>query len=230
MPIPVDGDGNTVYIPQTNEVINKDQTKVTKVGKEEKTGAVLDSITSAKPSVPKFSSSNAQSDGQNKLKRIEFEFPDSKTYKFILNPEEYEQSEPNRVNVTQTKSGAFVDDFGGGVQSLIMTGTTGFKNGTGNPANGFKKFKELRDYIRSYYFSKAPGSTVKAEDEMIFHNYTDGEHWVVVPKTFSLKRSVSRPLLYLYHIELIFIRPAKEPNPAKVSSNMSTKLDRNTIS
>ncbi|WIT26422.1 hypothetical protein [Bacillus phage SPO1L4] len=228
MPVPVDGNGDSVYIPQTNEVINKDQTKVTKVGKEEKIGAVLDSVEPKKPSIPKFTSGNSQSDGKNSLKRFEFEF-DGKSYKFVLNPEEYDQTEPSRVNVTQTKGGAFVDDFGGGVPTVVMSGTTGFKNGTKDPTSGFKKFKELRDLIREYYFGEAPGSAVKASKELTFHNHTDGEHWIAVPTTFSLKRSVARPLLYLYNIEMILVRPAKEPNASSKSSDLKTSLPQNKV-
>lgn len=155
--------------------------------------------------------SNAQQDGVNSLKRIEFEFK-GKRYRFALNPEQLTQEEPNRVTVVQTKGGAWVDDFGGGLVNISFKGTTGFKNRTESGTNGFSKFKELRDLIRQYYFKQTPGLEVKEDNELKFYNHTDGEAWVVVPKVFSLMRSVSRPLLYLYDIQLTAIRPAKLPN------------------
>ncbi len=40
--------------------------------------------------------------------------------------------------------------------TVIMSGTTGFKNGGSDSTSGFKKFKELRDLVRKYYFGEAP--------------------------------------------------------------------------
>lgn len=182
----------------------------------------IDSVKPTRFIAPIFSSGNFQSDGTGKaLKRIEFLF-NGESYKFALNPEEYQQEEPNRASVVQTKGGAYVDDFGGGVPTLQMKGTTGFKQSGGynTGGTGFVRFKALRDIIRKYYFDVAPGSTITDDKEMIFLNYTDGEHWVVVPKNFKLMRSVSRPLLYAYEIDLILLRPAYMPST--VSDNGST--------
>lgn len=167
-------------------------------------------LTSTKQNPPIFNTSNSISDGTNRLRRIEFEFQGN-SYKFALNPEEYNQTEVNRVTITQTKAGGWVDDFGGGVPTIAFKGTTGFKNGTKDGSNGFLKFKELRDMIRRVYFSHSPGTEVTTDLELIFHNYTDGEHWVVTPKQFALMKSVARPLMYMYDIQLICIRPADVP-------------------
>lgn len=196
MAIPVDEQG-TMYNPSTGKYTGPNAQK-------------YNILSSTQPTIPKFDTGNMQSDGVNTLKRIEFELH-GRTYKFILNPEEFSQPEPNRVSLTQTKGGAWIDDFGGGVPEIAFKGTTGFKNGTGDPTSGFNKFKELRDLIREYYFKQAPGTEVTEKQEMIFHNYTDGEHWVVTPKIFSLMRSIARPLMYLYDIQLICQRPANVP-------------------
>jgi hypothetical protein len=170
--------------------------------------------------------SNNQSDGKNTLKRIEFVF-NNKSYKFILNPEEYQQTEPNRANVTQTKAGAWIDEFGAGVPMISFKGTTGFKNGTSDPTRGFQKFKELRDTIRSVYGRVTPGSTVPSSKELLFYNYTDGEYWVVTPLTFELLRSIARPTLYAYNIQLICQRRISDPNSSDVSPKDSiTKARR----
>lgn len=149
-----------------------------------------------------------QSDGRNTLKRMEFAFK-GKSFKFTLNPEEYTQDEPSRSTVTQTKGGAWVDDFGAGLPTIYMKGTTGFKKGS-----GADKFKELRNFIREYMNNGTPGAEVK--DELTFHNYTDEESWIVHtdPTAFRLLRSKSNPLLYMYEIRLVCLRPAQYPKPA----------------
>lgn len=148
----------------------------------------------------------SQSDGKNRLKRMEFEYK-GRTYPFAVNPEEYTQEEPSRSLVTQTLGGAWVDDFGGGLPVISIRGNTGFRNGM-----GFQKFKELRDLIRSYYKSNTVGQSI--EDELVFHNFTDEESWVVHtdPTGFRLLRSKNNPLLYMYEIRLICLRPATHPN------------------
>ncbi|WCS68026.1 hypothetical protein Goe26_01140 [Bacillus phage vB_BsuM-Goe26] len=173
-----------------------------------------------------------QSDGVNTLKRMEFSFK-GKSYKFNLNPEEYTQDEPSKSQVTQTKSGAWVDDFGAGLKSIYMKGTTGLNKG-----NGFKKFKELRKLIRDYYTDTKPGKTIK--DELIFHNFTDEESWVVHPEPsgFRLLRSKSNPLLYMYEIRLVCLRETKYPGttsktgvgktlgtPTKLSTKSTTSYE-----
>ncbi|MMZ43501.1 hypothetical protein D1872_50530 [compost metagenome] len=207
-----------------------------------------------------------QGDGVHKLKRIEFEFMGN-SYKFVLNPEEYRQTEPARVTVTQTKGGAWVDNFGDGVPMIQFKGTTGFRspearryldnapvtnnnqqrwleNILRNPnasseekrwamnklestLTGFLKFKELRDLIRKVKNSVPLGAAIPAGKELIFHNYTDDEHWIVVPRTFELMRSIARPLLYQYDIQLICIRQASQPvyaSSARNEDNLRTHL------
>lgn len=181
--------------------------------------------------VPFSGGGNAQSDGVNTLKRMEFVLPaslsttgGSRRYKFILNPEEYDQTEPGKSTITQTKGGNWVDDFGAGVPTIVFKGTTGFKNGDTN-LSGWEKFKELRDIIRNYYYGTTPGTVIK--EEMEFHNYTDNEHWYVVPKTFSLKRSISRPLLYCYTISLTCIRSIGVAQ--RVNENLYITLPQNEV-
>jgi len=150
-----------------------------------------------------------QSDGKNTLKRFEFEFK-GKSYKFNLNPEEYTQDEPVRTVVTQTLGGAFIDDFGAGLVSIYMKGSTGMKN-------GFEKFVELRDFMRTYAKTGTAGQEVK--DELKFHNYTDEESWIVHPDPtgFRVFRSKSNPLLFMYELRLTALRNAKDPAPEMIT-------------
>jgi hypothetical protein len=141
-----------------------------------------------------------QSNGKTSLKRIEFEYGDS-SYKFALNPEQYTQSEPSRATVVQTKGGAYIEAWGAALVSIEIKGTTGFKNGTGDASNGFKKFTELRDFIRKIYKDVKPGQ--KINSLLKFYNYTDEDYWYVYPDKFLLDRDKSRSLLYVYDISLI---------------------------
>lgn len=165
-----------------------------------------------------FLTKNSQSDGVNSLKRMSFE-SDNWEYTLFVNPEEFSQTEANRVTVTQTKGGAYVDEFGSGLPTISMKGTTGFKMGTSDPTLGYKRFKMLRDKMRTIMDGVQPGQDISTDKELVFHNYTDGEHWVVVPKVFTLLRSVSRPLLYLYDIQLVCIRPADMPSVTSTLDN-----------
>jgi hypothetical protein len=146
-----------------------------------------------------------QSDGKNRLKRMEFVYK-GQSYVFSINPEEYTQEEPSRSTVTQTKGGAWVDDFGGGLPVITIRGTTGFQKGL-----GVQKFKELRDMIRKYYDD---GS------ELTFHNWTDDESWIVHPDPsgFRLLRNKTNPLLYMYEMRLICLRLATHPKASATAS------------
>lgn len=159
----------------------------------------------------------SQADGKNKLQRVEFDLA-GKSYKFALNPEEYYQEEPSRSTVTQTKGGAWVDDFGAGLPTITIKGTTGLKKG------GFEKFKELRDLIRAYYKKGKFGAEMTEAQELTFHNHTDGESWIVHidPSGFKLSRSKQSPLLYNYEIKMICLRNAKDPHP---NNNMTVTGD-----
>ncbi|WAB24963.1 hypothetical protein M3_0012 [Lysinibacillus phage vB_LfM_LysYB1] len=164
-----------------------------------------------------------QSDGKNTLQRMEFLF-DGKSYKFNINPEEYTQDEPVRSTITQTKAGAWVDKFGAGLPQIFMRGTTGFKN-------GFEKFKELRGFLRKYNDSTTPG--LEITKELIFHNFTDGESWIVDtdPSGFKLFRSKSNPLMYMYEIRLTCLRDAsvpKEKSSGGIGNPMGSALAEET--
>lgn len=161
---------------------------------------------------------NAQSDGKNRIKRMEFSAL-GKSYKFSLNPEEYTQIEPNRANITQTKNGAWVDSFGAGIGLINMKGTTGFKGTGKDPTTGYNRFVKLRNMIRNYIKETSQGKDI-TNKEFILYNYTDGDHWIVIPKEFKLFRSVSRSTMYMYDIQFSLLRPA---GTARTTTTTGTK-------
>lgn len=155
------------------------------------------------------SSGNAN-DGSKALRRMEFGFK-GMNYKFLLNPDSYEQSEPARMNITQTKGGAFIEAFGAGIIEITMSGTTGFKNTSEQAESGYLKFKELRDLIKSVYDDVEDGSEIN--EYLYFYNFTDNEYFITYPDKFELSRSKSQPLLYKYSIHLYCIRRMGDPEP-----------------
>ena len=161
------------------------------------------------------------------LKRIEFEFK-GKTFKFLLNPETYEQTEPSRINITHTKLGAYIESFGAGIVEISLSGVTGFKNGTNSAESGYNQFKNLRDLIKSVYDNVTDGKEIT--DFLNFYNFTDNEYYVTFPSKFQLSRSKSQPLLYKYSIHLYCLRRIGESarkvatisvkNPLKVENTV----------
>lgn len=147
------------------------------------------------------------------IKRIKFKFK-NRVYSFALNPESYSQQENGKVSITKTKGGAFVETFGADIPEIEFSGTTGFKNGTNNPENGYLKFKELRDLIKSVYDNITDGSTINDSDLLWFYNYTDNEYYKTIPDKFDLNRSKSQPNLYKYSVHLYCVRRIGESAPS----------------
>ncbi len=142
----------------------------------------------------------------------------------FINPENYNQTEPARVTVTQTKGGMFVDHFGPGVKTIQISGTTGYFGGknkkltqtsrsvaaTGDLASrttGKESGQEHFLRLRKMYRNWLDNSTDPVEPaEMRFHNWADKESYQVAITTFNLQRAVGRPLLYQYNIQMTVIR------------------------
>lgn len=154
-----------------------------------------------------------QRSSTTELKNIEIDYKDVQC-QFYINPDEMIQQETSRSTVTQTVGSAYIDDFGGGLPTIYIKGNTGFSNGL-----GVTRFMQLRNLIRQYYNATTPGQDVT--DEIVFHNYTDDESWVVHtdPQGFRLLRNNENPLLYMYEIYFICIRPWSQPKQSSDYSN-----------
>lgn len=165
-----------------------------------------------------------QRSSKTALKNIEIDYK-GYSCKFYINPEELIQQEASRSTVTQTIGSAYVDDFGGALPTIYIKGNTGFSNGL-----GVTRFKHLRNMIRSYY-KVTPGQDVSSSDEIVFHNYTDDESWVVVtdPQGFRLLRNSENPLLYMYEIYFICIRKWSEPKQSSDYANGVNKGQGSSI-
>lgn len=152
-----------------------------------------------------------QADGYGAyLRRIALELSNGSWYYFKINPNNYNHTEPQRSTVMKTKSNVVVEDFGKDIESITFSGTTGWnKDALGR--TGADRMKLLRDYIRNYATMADNGN--RSRTELTFHNFTDGESYIVhlAPESISLERDVEQPILYNYKISLLVIRDARVP-------------------
>jgi len=141
----------------------------------------------------------------------------------FINPENLTQTEPSRISVTQTKGGAFVDNFGAGIKTIAISGVTGYgprRSATGRNATGQDEFLQLRDMYRNWL----EWSKENAEKYTLrFYNWADDEAYEVVITQFSLQRSVGRPLLYQYNIQMTCIKNLNEDKP-RVEQDITISL------
>jgi hypothetical protein len=115
----------------------------------------------------------------------------------VQNPQSFTQVEPPRSGVTQTLGGAYIVDYGSGLPSISISGTTGYKlryNDDGELRDGYQEFKHLRNEIyRKFIETNSP------DYELYWYNWEDEEYYKIQPTTqFKLQRSSSEPVLYRY--------------------------------
>ena len=171
-----------------------------------------------------------------KVKRMEIIYKNF-DFKFAINPSDYTQKEPNRVTITQTKGGAWIDAWGAGIVEFTIKGMTGVSGKKFTAANnstftkisstifdvsrvltgdngvdiGYQRWKELRDIFRTVYKSIEDGEEVT--DLVQLYNFTDNEYWYCYPTQagIELYRSKSKPHVYQYTINLWGLRRIGEP-------------------
>lgn len=163
------------------------------------------------------------------------------TYFFplVINPESIMFSEPYSVEATPTQGGGLYVEENGIIQrSLRIRGQTGFKPRPmpNNPLqlvtlkteqksfsrslppvtlasiSGQRHMHYLQDAVfRTYADFKSDPSTAD-DTQLIFHNPKDDEHWLVVPRSFTLERNAQRPTQYQYDIDLLVVAKAEAAN------------------
>lgn len=180
---------------------------------------------------------NGNANGISSLKRMELEYSGI-SYQFTINPQSYDIKIPSRLNLVYTKGGAFIDLFGQGVKEINISGTTGLKANTNDPNHGYQKFLELKKLIEADMDKVQEGQPIN--EFLKFYNHTDGEAYVVVPITMSIKRNVSEPLLYKYDLSFYAIRNVSDPAPSNADQGIGfdgeipstlgeTVIDRTTM-
>ena len=157
-----------------------------------------------------------QADGHTSyLRRIALELANGGWYFFKINPNNYAHSEPQRATVLKTKSDIIIEDFGKDLETITFSGTTGWARDA-QGRTGADRMRILRSYIRDY--ASQGGNGNRSVNELTFHNFTDGESYIVhlAPDAISLERDVEQPILYNYKLSLVVIRDAGTPPDREV--------------
>ncbi len=126
-----------------------------------------------------------------------------------IRPEDLTRTDPARVAVHQTlgrNATGWVDNFGEGLPTINISGNTGWRNAQGTGMDGAEAFDALNQLItREYHEAKQTAIDTgmdPAAVRLIFVDVLDDFAFPVVPTTFVLRRSKSRPLLFQYTIAL----------------------------
>lgn len=142
---------------------------------------------------------------------------DVETFTFPLNPENLSYNVASRVYQNQTRSALSVQRYGRGFTSITLSGTTGFRGGSGRAkdnGNGKAVANNLRAFLNKYMdrFS----DDVANDYKLIFCDYLNNIISQVEIQTngYSITQSVNSPLMYNYNIPLIIVG-----NPAQASSD-----------
>lgn len=129
-----------------------------------------------------------------------------KGHTLSINPEDLTISEPSRVSVQQTLGAAWVDNFGPGLRTITISGTTGWRAKKIGGLDWEAEFKSLYDEAFANWHLLRE-TQIKAgldpnDIKMEFVDTLDGITVYVVPQNFVLKRSKARPLLVQYNISM----------------------------
>jgi len=147
-----------------------------------------------------------------------------KEVELFINPEEFSQTEPTRISVTQTKGGAFVDYFGQGIRTISIKGITGFKSRKvgSEELSGHDQFLNLRTLIRDW----TTNSKIDPKDHILYlFNFADSEFYEIIVNNFQLLRSVGRSLLYQFNIAITCIRECGTKGSNLVLDQNQIKMD-----
>ena len=131
-------------------------------------------------------------------------------FTFGLRPEDLTREEPSRLQVQQTLGGAWVDAFDQGLKTITLSGHNGWRGAL--LVSGEDMFIALRDTVFVQWHKRRADLVSQGKDpsvvELIIADDLDSFRSVVVPVSFTLRRSRSRPLLLVYQIQLLEIADA----------------------
>jgi hypothetical protein len=122
----------------------------------------------------------------------------------------------------------WVDSFGGGLPTVTIAGTTGWRAGGVSGEDGADAFESLNTLIQHDYHDARQSAIDAGIDpatiKLLFIDTLDNFIYSVSPSQFILRRSKSRPLLYQYNINL----QAIDTDPDAVSADSPFSGDFST--
>lgn len=126
------------------------------------------------------------------------------TVTLALRPEDFSRTDPSRVTVHHTLAGAWADNFGPGLASIQISGTTGWRGGA--DGDGETRWKALRDNVFAAWHQRRKDAIAAGRDpamvKLIYADALNDFAAEVAPLNLSLRRSRSRPLLIQYSMAL----------------------------
>lgn len=141
----------------------------------------------------------------------------SRSITLAIRPQELTRTSPSRLTVQQTLAGAWQDNFGSGIDQIVISGHTGWhrsQEGTATP-DGEERFKALRDLIYVDWHKRKQDAINAGRDpdqiQLIFADKLDGFAVVVATNSFILRRSKSQPLLVAYQISMTVLDTVIDP-------------------
>lgn len=143
-----------------------------------------------------------------------------------IRPEDLSYNQPALQTAVQTLDGAFVDDFGEGIETIQIAGHTGW--GQGNRPDGVEQFRRLHDLVWVRWHNERRLALEQGQDpagvRLLFVDALNDATRVVVPGLFSLKRNRSSPLLIRYQINMTVLSANITPqqtDPLSIGSSSS---------
>lgn len=126
----------------------------------------------------------------------------------FVRPEELTRTDPSRTTVNQTLGGAWCDEFGAGVPTINISGTTGWKTDSA-AKDGIQRLTDLKTLVYDKWHagrSRAYKTGIDpSQVQLLFVDGLDGFMANVIPGQFVLRRSRTRPLLAQYQIPMTVI-------------------------
>ncbi|CAJ1315908.1 Glyco-hydro-38C domain-containing protein [Paenibacillus nuruki] len=143
----------------------------------------------------------------------------------LVNPSDFNQDEQARGNIIQTLGGAYVQDFGLGLPTVTISGTTGYSirsSAEHKKMDGFEELTAFRSRIyRKFLQANDP------QHSLYWYNWEDDEYYEIQPQDFRVQRSKSEPTLYRYEFRFTCLRrltkTRKEAAEDYLKRNPSTK-------
>ncbi|KAA5611573.1 hypothetical protein F1189_13495 [Rhodovastum atsumiense] len=149
-----------------------------------------------------------------------------------LRPEELTWIEPTRLTVQNTLGGAWADHWDRAVQTIRISGHTGWRptGGLGGGGGGEAAFISLRDTSFQVWNDTRTAIARGGGDPNVvrleFVDALDMRAALVAPRVFTLKRSKTSPLLQRYNIELLVLQdlalPTGVADPINAAINAAT--------
>lgn len=133
------------------------------------------------------------------------------TITLAIRPEDLTRTDPSRLTVHQTLGGAYMDNFGPGVSSIVINGHTGWhrsQEGVQTP-DGMERWFALRDQVFTNWHTRKQNAIKAGRDpdqiQLIFADKLDKIVCVVATASLVLRRNKARPLLYQYQLNMIVL-------------------------